>query len=176
MAIRVALLHKTIYRYDRPVMLSPHQVRLRPAPHSRTPILSYSLTVEPAQHFINWQQDPYGNYIGRFVFPEPTRTLSFTVDLTADLTVVNPFDFFVEKDAEHFPFSYERQLAYELSPYLQPEEATPLVADWLARFRHTLAGKPMVIPIFWSRSISDCKPISRTWCEWNLACKRPSRL
>ena len=148
MAIRVALLHKTIYRYDRPVMLSPHQVRLRPAPHSRTPILSYSLTVEPAQHFINWQQDPYGNYIGRFVFPEPTRTLSFTVDLTADLTVVNPFDFFVEKDAEHFPFSYERQLAYELSPYLQPEEATPLVADWLARFRHTLAGKPMVITDF----------------------------
>ena len=95
MAIRVALHHTTTYQYDRPVELSPHQVRLRPAAHSRTPILSYSLTVEPTKHFINWQQDPYGNYIGRFVFPEPTQRLSFTVDLVADLTVINPFDFFV---------------------------------------------------------------------------------
>ncbi len=142
MAIRVALHHKTSYRYDRPVSLSAHQVRLRPAPHSRTPILSYSLTVEPAQHFINWQQDPYGNFIGRFVFPEPTRALSFTVDLVADLTVINPFDFFVEKDAEHFPFSYDAQLLAELSPYTQAEPADSLLQDWLKRFRADLGSEP----------------------------------
>src|SRR6195952_5333144 len=106
MAIRVALHHKTSYRYDRLVNLSPHEVRLRPAPHARTPILSYSLSVLPQEHFINWQQDPYGNYIGRFVFPEKADKLEFTVDLVADMTVINPFDFFVEKYAETFPFAY----------------------------------------------------------------------
>ena len=143
MAIRVALHHKTSYHYDRPVNLTPHQVRLRPAPHARTPILAYSLTVEPADHFLNWQQDPYANYIGRFVFPNPTKVLTFTVDLIADLTVINPFDFFVEKEAEHFPFHYEEQLKHELSPYLQPDAAQPLLADWLKRFKQDLGTKPM---------------------------------
>lgn len=135
MAIRVALHHKTSYRYDRPVILTPHEVRLRPAPHARTPILSYSLTTEPAKHFINWQQDPYGNYIGRFVFPEPTRELSFTVDLVADMTVINPFDFFVEEYANAFPFDYADQLKYELAPYLMPLPAGPLLTSWIAKMK-----------------------------------------
>jgi uncharacterized protein (DUF2126 family)/transglutaminase-like putative cysteine protease len=135
MAIRVALHHRTSYRYDRAVALSPHEVRLRPAPHARTPILSYSLTVEPAEHFINWQQDPYGNYIGRFVFPEKAEELSFTVDLVADMTVINPFDFFVEKYAERFPFAYPAQLTAELGPYLQVDLAGPMLKEWIAAVR-----------------------------------------
>ncbi len=132
MAIRIALHHITSYHYDRLINLSPHEVRLRPAPHARTPILSYSLSVNPAKHFINWQQDPYGNYIGRYVFPEKTNVLEFTVDLVADMTVINPFDFFVEKYAEYFPFAYPEQLRSELSPYLKTAEAGPLVTEWVA--------------------------------------------
>ena len=143
MAIRIALHHKTSYRYDRPVALSPHEVRLRPAPHARTPILSYSLTVLPQAHFINWQQDPYGNYIGRFVFPEKSSTLEFTVDLVADMTVINPFDFFVEKYAETFPFSYPQQLTAELSAYLQAEPPGPLLVEWVAMARRDLLKTPM---------------------------------
>jgi len=143
MAIRIALHHKTSYRYDRLVGLSPHEVRLRPAPHARTPILSYSLTVLPSDHFINWQQDPYGNYIGRFVFPEKSDTLEFTVDLIADMTVINPFDFFVEKYAETFPFAYPEQLRSELSPYLQAEAPGPLLTEWLAMARRDLLARPM---------------------------------
>jgi uncharacterized protein (DUF2126 family)/transglutaminase-like putative cysteine protease len=118
MPIRVALNHKTIYRYDRLVSLTPQVVRLRPAPHCRTPILSYSLNVRPAEHFLNWQQDPYSNYLARLVFPKPTRELSIEVDLTAETTVINPFDFFVEDYAERYPFTYEGELAKELIPYL----------------------------------------------------------
>ena len=143
MAIRIALHHKTSYRYDRPVALSPHEVRLRPAPHARTPILSYSLTVLPQTHFINWQQDPYGNYIGRFVFPEKSSTLEFTVDLVADMTVINPFDFFVEKYAETFPFRYPEQLTAELSAYLQTEPPGPLLVEWVAMARRDLLKTPM---------------------------------
>ncbi len=135
MAIRVALHHRTCYRYDHPVILTPHEVRLRPAPHARTPIHSYSLRVLPAKHFINWQQDPYGNYIGRFVFPEPSRELSFTVDLVADMTVINPFDFFVEDYANTFPFEYAEQLRYELAPYLMPQPAGPLLGRWIEDMR-----------------------------------------
>jgi uncharacterized protein (DUF2126 family)/transglutaminase-like putative cysteine protease len=130
-AIRVALHHRTRYQFDRLVKLSPHEVRLKPAAHARTPILSYSLSVNPDKHFINWQQDPYGNYIARYVFPEMVRELDFTVDLVADMTVINPFDFFVEKYAEHYPFQYTEQQAFELTAYLQAEPAGALLQAWL---------------------------------------------
>lgn len=132
MSIRVALDHTTVYRYDKPVTLHPHIIRLRPAPHCRTPILSYSLNIEPAGHFLNWQQDPFGNYLARLVFPEKCTELSVTVDLVAELTVINPFDFFVEESAEKFPFTYSQVNQQELAPYLAVEPASKLLQDWLA--------------------------------------------
>src|SRR5262245_18048881 len=104
MAIHVALRHRTRYAYDRPVSLSPHVIRLRPAPHCRTQVLSYSLEVDPQKHFINWQQDPFGNYLARVVFPDTTRQLVVDVELVAEMAVLNPFDFFLEPAAETFPF------------------------------------------------------------------------
>ncbi|MDH3451312.1 MAG: transglutaminase family protein, partial [Gammaproteobacteria bacterium] len=132
MTIRVAIEHYTEYRYDRPVALSPHLIRLRPAPHSRTQIAAYSLKVEPAQHFVNWQQDPFGNFVARYVFPEKTRRFSIAVNLVADMQVLNPFDFFVEEHAERYPFEYPEQLARDLAPYLVIEEEGPLLREWLA--------------------------------------------
>jgi uncharacterized protein (DUF2126 family) len=132
MSIHVALRHRTHYAFDRPVSLSPHVLRLRPAPHGRTPIDAYSLRVKPQKHFLNWQQDPFGNYLARLVFPEVTRELEITVDLVADLTVINPFDFFLEESAEHCPFVYEPQLARELTPYFEVREDGPLLRRWLA--------------------------------------------
>ncbi|MDE2371576.1 MAG: transglutaminase family protein [Burkholderiales bacterium] len=125
MSIHVALNHVTHYRYDRRVALSPQLVRLRPAPHCRTRILSYSLRIEPADHFINWQQDPFANYVARLVFPEPTREFKVTVDLVAEMSVLNPFDFFLEPEAEEFPFAYAPELAHDLVPYLVKAPLTP---------------------------------------------------
>ena len=124
MPIHVALNHVTHYRYDRLVALSPQVVRLRPAPHCRTPILSYSLRVEPTDHFTNWQQDPFANYLARLVFPEPTTEFKVTVDLVAEMSVYNPFDFFLEPEAEQSPFAYPPELAHELAPYLVQSELT----------------------------------------------------
>ncbi len=118
MGIRVSLNHRTEYEYDRDVQLGPQIVRLRPAPHCRTPILSYSMKVVPEDHFCNWQQDPQGNYIARLVFQKPTKKFSITIDLVADMTSINPFDFFIESYAEKFPFQYESWLLNELAPYL----------------------------------------------------------
>ena len=126
MSIHVALNHVTHYRYDRMVALSPQVVRLRPAPHCRTPILSYSLRVEPADHFINWQQDPFANHLARLVFLEPTREFKVTVDLVAEMSVLNPFDFFLEPEAEEFPFQYSAETQHDLAPYLVKDELTPL--------------------------------------------------
>ena len=126
MSIHVALNHVTHYRYDRRVALGPQIVRLRPAPHCRSHILSYSLRIEPAQHFINWQQDPFSNHLARLVFPEPTREFKVTVDLVAEMAVYNPFDFFLEPDAENYPFTYAPELAHDLLPYLALEPLTPL--------------------------------------------------
>ena len=144
MTIRVALNHKTQYLYDQPVQLGPHVFRLRPAVHSRTPIESYSLRIKPENHFINWQQDPFGNYQARVVFPEKTRELSIEVDLVADMTVINPFDFFVEEYAENYPFGYDEQLTKELGPYLEIKEQGPL----LERFISAVDRSPTAIVDF----------------------------
>jgi transglutaminase-like putative cysteine protease len=125
MSIHVALNHVTHYKYDRSIALGPQVVRLRPAPHSRTRILSYSMRVEPAGHFINWQQDPQSNYLARLVFPEKTTEFRIEVDLVAEMAVLNPFDFFLVPEAENYPFSYDKSLAHELAPYLLKDPATP---------------------------------------------------
>jgi uncharacterized protein (DUF2126 family)/transglutaminase-like putative cysteine protease len=132
-SIHVALNHLTQYRYDRAVALSPQQVRLRPAPHCRTRVLSYSLRVEPAKHFINWQQDPQGNYLARLVFPDRTREMRLEVDLVVEMAVLNPFDFFLTPYAEQVPFTYEPAETVELAPYLVRTPGSPLFADYLGR-------------------------------------------
>ncbi len=137
MPIRVALNHKTEYRYDRPVSIFPQTVRLRPAPHCRTPIISYSQKVLPAKQFVNWQQDPHGNFLARYVFPDKARELSIEVDLVAEMTVVNPFDFFLEPSAETFPFAYDPLLAEELRPFLALAPLGPHHAELLAGIDRT---------------------------------------
>src|ERR1700743_2534723 len=131
MAIHIALKHVTTYRYDSLVNLGPQIVRLRPAPHSCTPILSYSLKITPPQHFINWQQDPQGNYLARLVFPEKTDELRIEVDLVAEMAVFNPFDFFLEPYAEKIPFAYAADEKHELMPYLEKLPLTPRFKAYL---------------------------------------------
>lgn len=133
MSIRVAIRHRTKYSYDRNVKLFPHVFRLRPAVHSRTPIEGYSFKIKPDNHFINWQQDPFGNFLARIVFPEPATELEVDVEVIANLKVINPFDFFVEEYAHDFPFEYEKQLAKELTPYLEVKENGPLLMQWLEK-------------------------------------------
>ena len=133
MSIHAALHHVTHYRYDRPVQLGPQVVRLRPAPHCRSRIISYSLKIEPAQHFINWQQDPFANWQARLVFPDKTTEFKVTVDLVAVMAVYNPFDFFLEPAAEQFPFDYDPLLKEELAPYLARAPQGDL-------FNHYVAG------------------------------------
>ncbi|VED50535.1 Uncharacterized protein conserved in bacteria [Raoultella terrigena] len=131
MTIRVAIQHTTTYEFDRLINVAPHILRLRPAPHSRTHIHGYSLKVTPEDHFINWQQDPFGNYQARLVFPEKTKRLEFAVEVIADMTVINPFDFFIEEYAEHFPFAYDSLMQEELAPYLKVTEQSPELDAWL---------------------------------------------
>ncbi|WP_439579673.1 DUF2126 domain-containing protein [Elioraea sp.] len=132
MSIHVALTHRTTYRYDRLVSLGPQTIRLRPAPHCRTPILAYSLKVEPKPHFLNWVQDPQGNFLARVVFPERVSHFDITIDLVADMATINPFDFFLEPDAEHFPFAYDPILDQELAPFRKLPPAGPLLSAFLA--------------------------------------------
>jgi transglutaminase-like putative cysteine protease len=141
MANLVRLTHSTYYRYDRPVSMGPHLIRLRPTPQSRTWVPSYALRVEPEPHFLNWIQDPYGNHMARVLFPELVDHFTIHVELTADLTVYNPFDFFLEPEAENWPFSMPPDLARDLAPYvLQASDPPgPLLADFMTRLPPTPA-------------------------------------
>ncbi len=135
MTIRVALNHRTTYFYDRQTIIHPQIVRLRPAPHCRTPILSYSLKVLPSDHFVNWQQDPNGNFLARYVFQQPTQKLDIQVDLVADMTVINPFDFFIDESAKSVPFEYDSWLARELKPFLETTVGGAHFDPYLAELR-----------------------------------------
>ncbi|HEY5758130.1 MAG TPA: transglutaminase family protein [Steroidobacter sp.] len=132
LSIHVALNHVTHYRYDRRVSLGPQLIRLRPAPHSRTRILSYSQRITPAEHFINWQQDPEANYLARVVVPDKTSELRIEIDLVAEMAVLNPFDFFLDEYAGHFPFDYQPAERRELAPYLVTHAPTPRFGEYLA--------------------------------------------
>lgn len=150
MGIKVSLEHRTSYTFDRPVRIHPHVVRLRPAPHTRTTIEAYSMRVSPGDHWVNWQQDAFGNFLARLVFNEPATELSIVVGLIADMDAINPFDFFVEEYAEHFPFTYSPQLAADLEPYLRPVDEGETgsgpgasVRDWVRD--HAPQGRPRTI-------------------------------
>ncbi|MEL7048082.1 MAG: transglutaminase family protein, partial [Pseudomonadota bacterium] len=131
MSLHVALTHSTKYTYDSVIGMGPQIVRLRPAPHARTPILSYSLTLSPDDTWVNWQQDPFGNFLARIVIPEKTDHFSVTVDLVADMAVINPFDFFVEESASEWPFDYDTDLRRELQPYLEADPIGPLLKQYI---------------------------------------------
>jgi uncharacterized protein (DUF2126 family)/transglutaminase-like putative cysteine protease len=140
MSIKVAVRHYTKYEYDRHISLSPQVIRLRPAPHSRTHIKGYSLNVKPENHFINWQQDPFGNYLARIVFPEKVKFFEIDVEVIADMVVINPFDFFVEDYASEFPFVYDESLRMQLGPYLELKESGPLLMNLVAKAKASLAA------------------------------------
>ena len=133
MAILVAIKHNTTYKYDHLINMGPHVIRLKPAPHSRTKIHSYSLNIEPKEHFINWQQDPFGNYLARIVMHEKVKEFKVGVEVIAEMTVINPFDFFVEEYAEKFPFQYVEQDIKELAPYFEITEDGPLLREWMKK-------------------------------------------
>jgi transglutaminase-like putative cysteine protease len=132
MAIFTALHHRTEYLYDRKILVGPQTIRLRPAPHCRTPISSYSLTIDPQPQYLNWQQDPYGNYVARVVFAERIDHFRVEVDLVSEMTVINPFDFFTEPEAEYYPFTYPELVAGDLTPFFHTEPAGPQMAQLLA--------------------------------------------
>lgn len=147
MSIKVAIRHFTSYHYERPIELSPQVIRLRPAPHSRTPITAYSLNIEPKNHFINWQQDPFGNYLARIVFPEKVDRFVVDVEVIADMVVINPFDFFIEDYAELYPFTYEDNLLKQLTPYLEIRESGELLQQWLVRARNMITPEMKTVDL-----------------------------
>ncbi|UXX78628.1 transglutaminase family protein [Reichenbachiella carrageenanivorans] len=135
MAIHAAIKHSTGYTYDRLVTMSPQVIRLRPAPHTRTPVVGYSIKIYPENHFINWQQDPFGNYLARIVFPDQIKEFRVDVEVIIEMKVINPFDFFMEESADKFPFSYHTDLKKELAPYLEVSETGPQLEQWVEEIK-----------------------------------------
>ncbi|PCJ42514.1 MAG: hypothetical protein COA71_03100 [SAR86 cluster bacterium] len=132
MTLKVALKHYTAYRFDKKVTIFPHILRLRPAPHCRLHIESYALNINLKKHVLHWQQDLFSNYLASVFFPEKSHELIIDVDLIVDMTIINPFDFFLEETAETFPFNYDEVLKDGLAPYLKVTEKGALLMQLLS--------------------------------------------
>src|SRR6266481_337460 len=145
MSIHAALYHKTHYAYDKAVAHGPHVVRLRPAPHCRPRILSYSQRITGGEHFINWQQDPFSNWNARLVFSEKMKELCVEVEIVAEMAVYNPFDFFLEESATYFPFAYDDVLRKDLAPFLERCALTPQFAAYLSTMKCDILGRPELL-------------------------------
>jgi transglutaminase-like putative cysteine protease len=133
--VRVTLRHNTSYRFDRSVVLGPHDVRLRPSAHGRTPILEYAFHVQPAGGSVHWYTDALGNRVARCLFPQPVAELRFDVELTADLAPINPFDFLLDLWSSQFPFRYPDELAIDLAPALGADPAAAAMSEWVERVK-----------------------------------------
>ncbi len=155
MSLLAALHHVSDYRYDRPITLGPQVIRLRPAPHTRAHVQSYALKIEPAGHFLNWQQDPFGNWLARVVFPEKTAHFRVEVDLVLEIRVFNPFDFFLEDSATQFPFAYSADLKEELAPYLEIKESDQVLMDYVASISDVPVGTVDFLVAFNQKINSD---------------------
>src|SRR6202167_1704555 len=140
MSIQIALNHRTQYRYDKAVSVGPQVIRLRPAPHCRTPVLSYSLRVAPAGHLLNWQFDLHNNHLARLLFPDKTNEFVVEVNLVAELSPFNPFDFFLEPGVEDYPFEYAAELAKDLETYLWVDPAGPRLQAFLGKLSRERQG------------------------------------
>ena len=140
MGIQIGLNHRTLYRYEKPISLGPQVIQLRPAPHCRVPILSYSLSVTPKSYLLNWQMDPHSNRLARFLFTEKTDEFVVDVNLVADLSPINPFDFFLEPDVAHYPFMYAQPLARDLEPFLAVDRPGPRLQQFLAHLKGQQSG------------------------------------
>ncbi|MGI9212205.1 MAG: transglutaminase family protein, partial [Methylococcaceae bacterium] len=133
MSTLVALLHHIEQTYGSRRTVPTHWLRVRPAPHTRPDITAYTIKVTSEPHFLNWVRDPFENYIARLDLPEPVASLGLTVELLADLTPINPFDFLTEPEAAHYPFDYSEQTRKELAPYLNMPPPGSRLTAWLKR-------------------------------------------
>jgi uncharacterized protein (DUF2126 family) len=140
MGIQVALKHRTCYRYEKAVSLGPQIVRLRPALHCRTPILSYSLDITPPHHLLIWQLDASSNQQARVLFPEPTSEFAVEVNLVADLSLLNPFDFLLDPSVEMYPFQYAPEVVRDLHPNLLVDPPGSLLRAFIESWRHQRIG------------------------------------
>ena len=137
-ATRVRIEHRTCYAYDRPVHLSPHRIRLRPAASMPARIRDYALSITPEPQSLHWQEDAWRNRVARAVFLEPTRELTLAATLEAELVAANPFDFLVEDEAQRVPFRYRHEDRRALAACLDIEPAGPRFAAWTEDLRQRL--------------------------------------
>ncbi|MFT8550349.1 MAG: transglutaminase family protein [Acetobacter okinawensis] len=123
MSSHVTLLHRTCYRYDRPVSMGPQTIRLRPMQASRTPIESYGLHISPKGSQLRWERDSCGNDVACVGFSDRLTHFDIEVSLVADMTVYDPLLQTSSDDAcEDLPLAH----------YLNQADCAPEVMDFLA--------------------------------------------
>jgi transglutaminase-like putative cysteine protease len=184
--------HQTIYRYNQPVWLQPHLLRLQPRWDSAQTLRAFSLHLDPAPEGQSQYADLDGNPVTRAWFN--TRTEQFTIQTLSQVEThrTNPFNYLLESWALRLPCDYPSRLLAQLQPYLQPgavaldPEALTLAQDLLSEVHFdTVAflslltqhlyqqceyltreqGDPWPAGVTWRRRQGSCRDLAVLWIE-----------
>jgi transglutaminase-like putative cysteine protease len=134
--VKIGIRYETIYRYDRAVRFSPHDVRLFPRSDRFVQIARLDFRTMP-ETTVRFGRDVFDNVVASCFFEKEAEALELRLEVDVEIVKKNPFDFVLARRAIQMPFAYEEEIASIICAYCQRQtgdkislpEWTPPAAD-----------------------------------------------
>jgi transglutaminase-like putative cysteine protease len=126
--VKLSLRHRTGYRFDRPVFLEPHIIRLRPRVDGTLRLIETTLAIDPPPAVRAENLDLEGNAVTQVWFDGKTDHLIIESRSTIETLRTDPFQFLLDGPSGTLPYTYPADWNQRLSAYRNaPEQVSSAV-------------------------------------------------